>query len=412
MQWPRAWAIDAGARLEQPGAGALRRGVLAVEILGLAALYFGTALLGFMLGPVNTFAAPVWPPAGISLAALLLRGNRVWPGIALGALSAGKLPPAPRAGCQPDGLRLATARPRPSPRNRPRPLDDLVREVVEDHRTLFASRAVALRLEIEAGPHWVDADPNRLAQVVGNLLQNAAKFSNSHGHVVLEVRRDGRWAAVVRLADEGIGIAPALLPRIFEPFTQADDSLDRGMGGLGLGLSLAKGLIELHGGTIDVRSEGIGRGAEFTIVLPLIPDAPAAPVVSTPHGPVVRRRILVIEDNVDAAETLRDVLEMNDQEVVVAHDGEDGIVKARALKPDVILCDIGLPGLSGYEVARRIRLDPTLAPTLIALTGYALADDQRKAFEAGFDHHLAKPFELAELERILACSAGASRRAL
>ena len=212
------------------------------------------------------------------------------------------------------------------------------------------------------------------------------------------------------MSDDGIGIAPEMLPHVFEPFRQADESLHRGTGGLGLGLALVEGLVELHGGRIDARSLGLGKGADFTLALPLLPDAPSAPAESPPRRALPRRRVLVIEDNVDAAETLRQVLELNDQEVAVAHDGLEGLEKARALKPDVVLCDIGLPGLSGYEVARRIRSDPTLRPTLVALTGYALADDQRRAFEAGFDHHLAKPFELAALERVLAGSADPGRR--
>jgi signal transduction histidine kinase/CheY-like chemotaxis protein len=287
---------------------------------------------------------------------------------------------------------------------------DLVRQVVEDHEPNFASRAVALTLSIEAGAHWVDADPTRLAQIVGNLLQNAAKFSNAHGGVLVEVRQEGRSDVMVRVSDDGIGIAPEVLPHIFEPFTQADQSLQRGMGGLGLGLALAKGLVELHGGRIDARSLGIGRGADFTLALPRMSHAPVASAASPSRRPLARRRVLVIDDNLDAAETLRGVLEMNDQEVAVAHDGREGLAKARALNPDVVLCDIGLPGLSGYDVARQIRADPSLSPTLVALTGYALAEDQRRAFEAGFDHHLAKPFELRELERILAGSAGPGRR--
>jgi two-component system CheB/CheR fusion protein len=289
-------------------------------------------------------------------------------------------------------------------------VDELVRHVAEDHRPLFAPRAVALTLSIEEGRHWVDADPTRLAQIVGNLLQNAAKFSNTRGNVLVEVQQGERADVIVRVSDDGIGIAPELLPHVFEPFTQADQSLQRGMGGLGLGLALAKGLAELHGGRMEARSPGLGRGADFTLALPLMSDSPVAAAAGPSRRPLARRRVLVIEDNLDAAETLRGVLEMNDQEVAVAHDGQEGLAKARALNPDVILCDIGLPGLSGYEVARQIRADPSLSPTLIALTGYALADDQRRAFEAGFDHHLAKPFALTELERVLAGSTGPGLR--
>jgi PAS domain S-box-containing protein len=283
-------------------------------------------------------------------------------------------------------------------------LTALVRHAVEDHRPVYDSRHIALNLRVDVAPLWIDADATRITQIIGNLLQNAVKFTNAHGHVAVSVERAVPSRASIRIADDGFGIAPEVLPRIFEQFTQADESLHRSFGGLGLGLALVKGLVDRHGGRVEARSHGLGRGSEFTVTLPLVADVTAAPNVSPAARRMrtARRRVLVIEDSVDTAETLREALVMGHHEVAVAHDGEEGLATARVLKPDVILCDIGLPGLDGYEVARRIRADPTLSPRLIALTGYALPEDQRRAFEAGFHQYLAKPFEIAELEEVLA----------
>jgi PAS domain S-box-containing protein len=281
-------------------------------------------------------------------------------------------------------------------------LTDLVRHALEDHRTEFETRGVALDVTIDAGPLWIDADAARVTQAVGNLLQNAAKFTKAGGHVAVSVERAERARATIRVRDDGIGIRPDVLPRIFDPFTQADDSLDRSAGGLGLGLALVRSLIEMHGGRVDATSPGLGLGAEFTVSLPLVDgDVERARAPRTRRAAAGRRRVLVIEDNLDAAEMLREALLMSDNEVAVAHAGEDGLAKARAFRPDVVICDIGLPGLDGYEVARRIRGEPGLSPTLIALTGYALPEDQARAREAGFDHHLAKPFDIAALEELL-----------
>ncbi|HET8541096.1 MAG TPA: MASE1 domain-containing protein [Anaeromyxobacter sp.] len=281
-------------------------------------------------------------------------------------------------------------------------LGAIVRDAVEDHRPLFSSRDVALDLHVEAGPVWIEADATRVSQITGNLLHNAAKFTASHGRVTVRVGHEGRHATV-RVADDGVGIAPGLLPHVFEPFTQADASLERTRGGLGLGLALVKGLVQLHGGDVEARSEGPGRGSEFTLRLPAVDEPELAaerPAARAP--PVARRRVLVIEDNVDAAESLKDGLELSGHEVFVAHDGQEGLARARSLRPEVVLCDIGLPGLDGYEVARRIRADPSLSPLLVAVTGYALPEDQRKAREAGFDRHLAKPFQFRDIEDALA----------
>lgn len=293
-------------------------------------------------------------------------------------------------------------------------LANLLRQAVEDHRPIFASRDVDLRLRIDVEPLWIDADATRITQVIGNLLQNAAKFTNAHGHVIVSVVQDGASQAVVHVADDGIGIDPEMLGQVFQPFIQADGTLHRGQGGLGLGLALVKGLVELHGGRVEARSRP-GEGTEFTFSLPLPPEAvaPLEPPVTAPTA-AARLRVLVIEDNLDSAETLREVLEMEGHEVAVAHDGQQGVAAARSLQPDVVLCDIGLPGLDGYEVARRIRADPSISPALIALTGYTRPEDRRESLEAGFDHHLGKPIQISELAKVLATATAypTSRRIL
>jgi CheY-like chemotaxis protein len=199
----------------------------------------------------------------------------------------------------------------------------------------------------------------------------------------------------------------ALLARLFQPFVQAEDTLHRTAGGLGLGLAIARSIVELHGGTISAASEGRGKGAEFEVRLPLATPAEAAAPAHRPgqaaDGAV---RVLVIEDNEDSAESLRDILELQGHVVSVAHDGPEGLARARAAEPDVVLCDVGIPGLDGYEVARRLRAAGTRA-RLVALTGYAGADDVARAQQAGFDAHLAKPPDLERLERLLARPDGA-----
>jgi two-component system CheB/CheR fusion protein len=194
-----------------------------------------------------------------------------------------------------------------------------------------------------------------------------------------------------------------MLPRIFEAFAQADTTLDRSKGGLGLGLALVKGLVEMHGGTVSVESGGLGKGAEFTVRFPLeVLGTPAAAPVRGAASSGGARRVLVIEDNVDAADSLREALELGDHMVEVAYSGAEGIEKARAFGPDVVLCDIGLPGMDGYAVARVMRGDPELSRALlVALTGYALPEDVAKAKAAGFAIHLAKPPSLRKLEELL-----------
>jgi two-component system CheB/CheR fusion protein len=283
-------------------------------------------------------------------------------------------------------------------------LGELARRTVEDHRDLFAHIGVRLEVRIAAEPVVVNADATRISQVIGNLLQNAAKFTRRGGETTLAVEQNDGFA-VVTVRDTGAGIAPEVLRRLFEPFVQADSTLDRSTGGLGLGLALVKGLAELHGGTVTAHSEGVGTGATFTVRLPLdrrrAPRLTVVPAGRAPPGPA--RRVLVIEDNSDAAQSLKEALELNGHVVDVASTGSDGLDKVRGLDPDVVLCDIGLPGMDGFEVARRIRADPGCrGVALIALSGYAQAEDLERSKEAGFDLHLAKPPDLETLERAIA----------
>jgi PAS domain S-box-containing protein len=253
---------------------------------------------------------------------------------------------------------------------------------------------------------FVDGDAARLAQVVSNLLNNSAKYTHRGGHIRLTVTRDGGSVAV-SVADDGIGIPPAMLDKVFVMFTQVDRTLEKTTGGLGIGLSLVKGLVEMHGGTIEPRSEGEGKGSEFVVRLPV-----AVPVGTEPDAasgqadevvPSVRRRILVVDDNADAADSLGQLLEMLGNEVRTAYDGEAGVGAAATFRPDVVLMDIGMPKMNGYEAGRCIREQPWgRSMVLVALTGWGQEDDRQKSSAAGFDHHLVKPVEFAALTKLLA----------
>jgi signal transduction histidine kinase len=280
-------------------------------------------------------------------------------------------------------------------------LSQLVQRAVEDCRTFFERNDVRLSCDLAPTPVLVDADATRVAQIVGNLLQNAAKFTPRGGRAHVSVAVEA-GQGVIRVVDNGVGMAPETVALLFQPFMQADQSLDRSKGGLGLGLALIKGLVEMHGGTIQAQSDGLGKGAAFVVRLPLeTGDAPEKPSVRA-SGPRICRRVLIIEDNLDAAESLREALELGEHEVEVAHSGPEGIERARSFRPDAVLCDIGLPGMDGYDVARVVRQDPTLQSTcLVALSGYALPEDLERAVEAGFQHHLAKPPSVDRLEQVL-----------
>ena len=282
-------------------------------------------------------------------------------------------------------------------------LGELVQRAIEDHRSLFEASRVRLLFEPAKGPVFVHADESRIAQIVGNLLANAAKFTPPSGRVNVSVDADpDARQAIVRVADSGAGIAPEMLPRLFEPFTQADTTLDRSRGGLGLGLALVKGLVEQHGGRIDAESDGVGRGAAFTVRLPLAAPEQRGDAGLSPALDRAQRRVLIIEDNVDAGDSLRELLELEGHQVVVARNGPEGIEQARLMQPQVVLCDIGLPGMDGFEVARAFRADGEhRRACLVALSGYARPQDVERAAEAGFAHHLAKPPNLEKLRELL-----------
>jgi two-component system CheB/CheR fusion protein len=249
----------------------------------------------------------------------------------------------------------------------------------------------------------VEGDETRIAQIVGNLLANSAKFTPRGGIVTVRVGEVPGRVVLLDVRDTGEGIDPDVLPRIFEPFSQADRTLARSRGGLGLGLALVKRLVELHGGTVTAASAGQDAGTEVAVRLPLVAAPPASSPVSPPASTSAVGRpaahVLVVEDNADAAETLREALELEGMDVTVAPDGEAGLAAARRTPPDLVICDIGLPGdLDGYGVARAIRADPALRHIpLVALTGYAGPEDRARARAAGFDQHLGKPTGLGEL---------------
>jgi CheY-like chemotaxis protein len=279
-----------------------------------------------------------------------------------------------------------------------------VRRAIDDHHPAFVASGLEVEVAIPDEAVCIDGDRTRIAQVIDNLLQNAAKFTPEAGKVTVSVEANPSLGqAVARVRDTGAGIAPEMLPRLFQPFTQAETTLARTKGGLGLGLALVKGLVEMHGGSVSAESAGAGKGAEFTVRLPLtegVGRSEGPRPAGRPRGP--GRRVLVVEDNADGAETLREVLELGGHAVEVACSGPAAIDQARAFRPEVVLCDIGLPGMDGYEVARRMRADPALrAVTLVALTGYAGPEDVARSIDAGFDHHLAKPPSTEELERVV-----------
>jgi CheY-like chemotaxis protein/two-component sensor histidine kinase len=277
----------------------------------------------------------------------------------------------------------------------------LARRTADDYRTLITDRGLDLEVDVPALPVVVQGDETRLAQVLGNLLSNAAKFTPTGGRVSLTVRVEG-GRAVARVGDTGPGIPPDVLPTVFDPFTQAKQTLARSEGGLGLGLALVKGLVAMHGGEVSVTT-GDGAGTTFVVALPLATERTAphdrrpspSTVTGSPH------RVLVVDDNKDAAETLAELVEMLGHEVEIAYDGPSALAKAREHEPDLVLCDIGLPTMDGFEVARRLRAGGAAGARLIALSGYAQPEDVARALEAGFDAHVAKPPDPAQLETLL-----------
>jgi PAS domain S-box-containing protein len=284
---------------------------------------------------------------------------------------------------------------------------ELVRQTVDDNRSTLERSGVRVEARVPGAPLFVDADGARIAQVITNLLWNAVKFTPPGGSATVSVSGDGAGGqATIVVTDTGVGMEAAMLAHLFVPFMQADRTLDRTSGGLGLGLALVKGLVDLHGGDVSARSEGLGHGSAFTVRLPLA-EAPSreVPAARREDAERAQRRVLVIEDDADVADGLQAALAIDEHQVEVARSGAEGLERARAFRPDVVLCDIGLPGMSGYDVARAFRADEGLRSIfLVALSGYAQADDLAEARAAGFDQHLAKPPSMDKISRIVAGS--------
>jgi len=285
-------------------------------------------------------------------------------------------------------------------------LVEVARTSAEDQRALIEQSGLNLELELHAAPLWVSGDPVRLAQVVSNLLANGAKFTDAGGTVTVAAQADARQsAAVLTVRDNGIGIEPEALDRLFQPFSQAGRTRARARGGLGLGLALVRSLVASHGGTVEARSEGRGKGAEFVVRLPLAATKgkPAGPPAPRPEEDARPYRVLLVEDNRVAAESLRTLLELAGYTVEVAGDGLSGLALAGSFHPEVVLCDIGLPGeMDGYAVASALSQGEDGRPYLIALSGYGQPADRERARKAGFDRHLAKPADPSALRRLLA----------
>lgn len=270
----------------------------------------------------------------------------------------------------------------------------LIRFNCQTYETQAEATGLALVCEAPETPLWVTGDSTRLDQILDNLLENAIKFTEPGGRITVTVGLEGEMAWV-SVRDTGVGIEAEMLPLLFGTFAQAQQTLARSRGGLGLGLSIARGLAELHGGSIEARSEGPNRGAEFILRLPAQVEPPALterPTTVRPAAPA--QRILIVEDNKDTADSLADLLEIFGYEVKVAYNGKEGVEAAHLFRPEIVLCDIGLPGLDGYEVARQLRSEADTATVrLIAITGYGGESDREKAQEAGFDRHLVKPVD-------------------
>lgn len=281
-------------------------------------------------------------------------------------------------------------------RRSPVNLESILTAAANLARSGIAARNQELVLNLPDEPVYLNADATRLEQVFGNLLTNACKYGGDGCHIEINAVRSGKEVAV-SVRDDGAGISPDLLPRVFELFVQSSRTLDRAHGGLGIGLTLVHRLVKLLGGQVEARSEGIGRGSEFIVRLPVLEMPVAAdPEPAGPPKPAARSlRILIVDDNVDAAESLSMLQELRGHVTRVAHSGPEGLESATEFEPDVVLLDIGLPGMDGYEVVRRLRTMPRMAHAfVVAMTGYGSADDRRLAKEAGFDRHLVKPADL------------------
>ena len=282
----------------------------------------------------------------------------------------------------------------------------VIESAVEANRPLFDAAQHSLTVRLPTPTLWLKADVTRLAQVVGNLLNNAAKFTPEGGQIELAAYQEG-GQVIIRVTDNGLGIAPELLPNLFAMFAQSRRTLNRAQGGLGIGLSLVRQLIELHGGTVSVTSAGVGCGSTFTLRLPsgeAVPEVSARLPAALPQPtPSAKLRVMIVDDNIDAAEILAMLLQRSGHSLRTAHSGAKALDIAREFRPDVIFLDIGMPEMDGYEVATRLRHDLGLTETMVvALTGWGSPEDKRKTQAAGFDEHLTKPVDAAAVRRLLA----------
>jgi len=282
-------------------------------------------------------------------------------------------------------------------------LIDVVNRAVESTRSMIQSMEHELTVTVPAQSIYVDADLARLVQVVGNLLNNACKFMDKGGRISVTLERD-ETQAVIRVRDRGVGIAPGEVQRIFEIFTQLDTSRQRSVGGLGVGLTLVKSLVEMHGGVVEAHSEGPGHGSEFVIRLPIATEVPKRSEASVSEPlPTTDRRVLIVDDNRDGAESLATLLAMSGHHTHMVHDGLEALEAAERFRPDLVLLDIGIPKLNGYDACRRIRKQPWGKDmVVVAVTGYGQESDIRSSREAGFDHHLIKPVDFRSIAKVLA----------
>lgn len=275
--------------------------------------------------------------------------------------------------------------------------------VFESGQTVFDASRHEIRLDLPPEPVWVMGDAARLAQVIGNLLNNAGKYTPDGGRIAVELtKEDGQ--AFVRVIDSGVGIAPELLEQVFEMFAQVDRTLDRARGGLGIGLSLVRRLAELHGGTVTAHSDGVGHGSTFVVRLPIAPDLEQTPSQShseDAHKPP-HLKVLVVDDNKDVADALAALLDFGEHEIRIAYDGASALDEAGQFTPDIVFCDIGMPGMNGHELAARLRADPRhKSAVLVAVTGWGNEEDKRLSVRAGFDLHFTKPISAEQIESVL-----------
>lgn len=284
-------------------------------------------------------------------------------------------------------------------------LQSILQSAVEGSRPLIEAARHTLTLDVPEAPLWLDADLTRIAQVISNLLNNAAKYTTEGGKITLTVRSEGN-EAVIAVTDNGMGIPHSMLPKVFELFTQIDRNLERSQGGLGIGLALVKRLVEMHGGAIRAESAGLNKGSSFTVRLPLSSAAVQQLAAEKPAGKSHNGKalhVLVVDDNIASAKTTGWMLELIGYESTLAHDGPEAVEAAKKQHPDVILLDIGLPGMNGYDVCRELRKDPAFKHTvMIAQTGWGQERDRQHAKDAGFDHHLIKPVKFEEFSDLLA----------